>query len=230
MRVVIWYDAKTWPIDSYGINLGVGGPPKIPVGKAKPFGYTSSMAKILGRLPEKKKREIVRSVTALVSGTSRMQAEMEEGYGPHALAERLQAMELPDGVTVILRPTLAFLNADICIIAPGKVLVINALHWTGEIGLGKRTEWTGARGSVDLGRPDRRAHLFCDRLAYSGLSRGFELEPVVVFTAGPVTYQADEPEANLVQWAELEEFLQRSLPKDLTGFSPTELIKTLTPR
>lgn len=189
------------------------------------------MAKILGKLPAKKKREFMRSMTALVSDRGRLQAELEEGYGPHALAERLQAIALPDGVTIILRPTLAFLNADACIIGPGKVLVLTALHWSGEIGQGgKKGEWTGAKGGVDLGRPDRRAHLFCDRLAYSGLSKGFELEPVVVFTAGPVTYVGgEEPLATLVQWAELEEFLQKRFPAGVAGFSANELIKAITP-
>lgn len=188
------------------------------------------MAKILGKLPAKKPRDRVRRVTALVSGTARLQAEKEEGYGPHKLADQLGSMDLPEGVTIILRPTLAFLDADICIIRPGKVLVINSLHWAGEIGHGKKGEWTGAGGAVDLGRPDRRAHLFCDRLAFSGLARGFELQPVVIFTGGPVNYLGEEPQALLIQWAELEEFLYRNLPDGVAGFSAHELIKVLTPR
>lgn len=187
------------------------------------------MAKILGKLAEKKQRDLVRSMTALISSTARLQAEMEEGYGPHILVERLKGLDLPENVTVILRATLAFLNADLCIIGPGKVLVINALHWTGEITQGRKGEWIGAR-SVDLGRPDRRAQLFCDRLAYSGLAKGFELEPLVVFTAGPVQYRGEEPEALLVQWDALEDFLRRNLPSGVAGFSTTELIRTLTPR
>lgn len=188
------------------------------------------MTKILGKLPAKRKREFVKSMTSLLSDTARLQAEMEEGYGPHALAERLREIDLPDSVTVVLRPTLAFLNADVCIIGPGKVLVITALHWAGDIGqAGKKGEWTGAK-SIDLGRPDRRAHLFCDRLAYSGLSKGFDLEPVVVFTGGPVRYVgAEEPQATLVQWAELEEFLYERLPAGVAGFSAAELIKVITP-
>ncbi|MFZ5826751.1 MAG: nuclease-related domain-containing protein [Bacillota bacterium] len=179
-------------------------------------------------MPEKKQRDLLRSVTSLVSGTAKLQAEMEEGHGPHVLVERLKELSLPENVTIILRPTLAFLNADVCMIGPGRVLVINALHWTGEVGQGKKGEWTGARG-VDLGRPDRRAQLFCDRLAYSGLAKGFELEPVVVFTAGPVMYHGGEPEAALVQWDALEDFLRRSLPSGLAGFSAAGLIKALTP-
>jgi hypothetical protein len=195
------------------------------------FGYTSNMAKILGKLLAKKQRAFVRSMTALVSEVARLQAEMEEGYGPHVLAERLRELDLPDSVTIVLRPTLAFLTADACIIGPGKVLVISALHWSGEIGQdGKKGEWTGAKGGVDLGRPDRRAHLFCDRLAFSGLAKGFELEPVVVFTGGPVKYLGGEqPQATLVQWTELEAFLKQRLPAGIAGFSASDLIKVITP-
>jgi hypothetical protein len=200
---------------------------------AKPEGirYTNSMAKILGKLAEIKKRDLVRSITARLSDLARLQAEMEEGYGPHRLAARLKELALPDGVTIILRPTLAFLNADICLVAPGKVLVVTALHWSGEIGQqGKKGEWTGAGGSVDLGRPDRRARLFCDRLEYSGLAKGFDLEPVVVFTGGPVQYLGEPPEATLVQWAELEEFLRNRLPAGVAGFSAADLLQAITPR
>lgn len=189
------------------------------------------MAKILGKLAEKKKREFVRSMTAMVSDLARLQAEMEEGFGPHELAERLKGLALPDSVTVVLRPTLAFLAADACIIGSGKVLVFTALHWAGDIGQdGKKGEWTGGRGGIDLGRPDRRAHLFCDRLAYSGLARGFEIEPVVLFTAGPVQYLGEQPQATLVQSAELEEFIRQRFPDGVTSLSSAaELIKAITP-
>ncbi|MFZ5813971.1 MAG: nuclease-related domain-containing protein [Bacillota bacterium] len=186
------------------------------------------MVKIYGKLPERKKRDLVIGLSSMVSATARMQAELEEGQGPHLLAERLRGMGLPDGVSIILRPTLAFLHADICLIGGGKVLVINALHWSGEIGRGKKGEWTGAKGAVDLGRPDRRAYLFCDRLRYSGLADGFAVEPVVVFTAGPVRCHEPEPQATLVQWAELEAFLRRSLAGPEAGPSPAGLIETLT--
>jgi|GEM_PF-2981324 len=188
------------------------------------------MANIIGRLTEKKKRDLLRSVTALVSGTARMQAELEEGFGPHLLADRLTAMSLPDSVTIVLRPTLAFLHADICLIAPGKVLVLNALHWAGPIGQGKKGEWTGANGSVDLGRPDRRARLFAERIEYSGLTKGLEVEAVVVSTAGDLSYAGSEAEAKLIQSSQLEEYLHTTLPKNVAGFPTAELIKAITPK
>ncbi len=188
------------------------------------------MANITGRLSEKKKRELLRSVTSLISGTSRMQAELEEGFGPHVLAGRLESMDLPDNVTIVLRPTLAFLHADLCLVAPGKVLVVNALHWSGPMAPGKKGEWTGAKGSVDLGRPDRRAVLFADRLQWSGLAKGLEVEPVVVSTAGDVTYSGGEPEARLVPWSELDAYLTAALPAGVAGFPTLELIKAITPK
>lgn len=188
------------------------------------------MAKVIGKLTDVKKRKLLHNVTAAVSTSARLQAELEEGHGPHLLAERLRSLDLPDDVTIILRPTLSFLNADIGIVAPGKILIINALHWAGDIGQGKKGQWTGAGGRVDLGRPDRRAHIFCDRLAYSGLGRGFEPQAVVVFTGGAVRYLGEEPQATLVQWAELEEFLRKSLPSGVAGFSDAQLIQAITPR
>lgn len=186
------------------------------------------MAKIIGRPPEIKKRTLLRSLTARLTQTARIQAELEEGYGPLELARRLEGLVLPDSVTIICRPTLGFLHADVCLIAPGVVLVINALHWSGEIGLGQKAEWTGQKGTVDLGRPDRRAALFADRLVWSNLARGFAVKPVVVFTAGPVAHPAEQAEAAVVQGDELGEYLNHQLSEKVAGFNPAELIKTLS--
>lgn len=190
------------------------------------------MARVIGTLPPKKQRNVMGTVTALVSDLRRVEAEMVEGWGPHRLAERLGELALPEGITILLRPTLAFLHVDLCIIAPNRLLLINALHWKGLIQPGEKEKWFGGKGSVDLGRPDRRARLFCDRLDYSGLAAGFAVEPVVLFTAGPVEFQAGPAEATLVQWDELDGFLRQRLadaaPNGATG-DVAGLIKAIGP-
>lgn len=172
---------------------------------------------MIGTLPPKKQRDVMRTLTAMVSDLRRVEAEMVEGWGPHRLAARLGELDLPTDVTVVLRPTLAFLHADLCIIAPKRLLLINALHWKGLIQGGEKEKWFGGKGTVDLGRPDRRARLFCDKLAYSGLAAGFSLEPIVLFTAGPVEFKGGDPEATLVQWDQLEPFIRQRLAEVPAG-------------
>lgn len=186
--------------------------------------------KSIGSLPGIKPRSLAQRLTAPLSAAGRLQAELEEGQGPHRLAERLLAMELGDEVTLVLRPTLAFLSADLCLVGPGRALVLNALHWTGEVALGKKGEWRGAGGRVDLGRPDRRANLLCDRLIYSGNAQGMELEPVVVFTAGPVKYLGDAAEATLVQSDELDGFIRSRIAAGAVGLTAAQLIRAVSPQ
>lgn len=182
------------------------------------------MVKRIGTVPEGKRRGLLSSVTAQVSEKARLQAEMAEGAGLRRLVGA--AEHLADHVTLVIRPQLGFMNVDACLIGAGKVLVINTLHWQGKITAGLQDEWVGG-GSVDLGRPDRRAHVFADRLSFAGLAAGFAVEPVVVVTAGAVDMTGLQPLSRLVQWAEAEAFLTQQFPPGVAGFDPTALIKAL---
>ncbi len=187
------------------------------------------MVKRIGAIPETKPRKWRHRLTAPLSAFARQVAELEEGVGLRLLTERLSSMDLGDRAVLVVRPTLGFLSADLCLVGPGRALVMSALHWAGDIAPGPKGEWRGAGGKVDLGRPDRRARLFCDRLAFSGHARGIALEPVVVFTAGPARCLGTDPEATLVQWDELESFVASRIHPAAVGFPAAELIRLISP-
>jgi len=188
------------------------------------------MVKRIGNIPDTKPRSWRHRLTAPLSAAARQVAELEEGVGLRLLAERLSAMDLGERAALVVRPALGFMSADLCLIGPGRALVINALHWAGDIVPGDKGEWRGGGGKVDLGRPDRRARVFCDRLAFSGHARGIALEPAVVFTAGPAHCKESAPEAALVQWDELEAFVRSRIHPSAVGFPATELIRLISPK
>lgn len=187
------------------------------------------MVKRIGPIPETKPRSWRHRLTAPFSAEARRVAELVEGFGPRLLTERLAAMDLGDRAVLVVRPTLGFLTVDLCLVGPGRALVMCALHWAGDIVPGRKGEWRGAGGKIDLGRPDRRVRVFCDRLAFSGHARGIALEPAVVFTAGPARCLGTEPEATLVQWDELEAFVRSRIHPGLVGFPADELIRLISP-
>jgi len=183
------------------------------------------MAKIIGDLEPSKRRGLYDTVAARLNARARLRVEGYEGAGLRRLIPLLAS--LPDHVTVILRPTLGFLRIDCCLIGPGRVVVIQTSHWVGKVTQGQKGQWLG--GTVDLGRPDRLATVFCDRLRFSGHARGFELVPVVLFTAGFVDVTSDATEATLVQWEKAESFLGAAFPSGLMGFDSSHLIGLLQP-
>lgn len=155
------------------------------------------MAAVFGRLLEAPRRTLLQGLAARLSETARLQAEHEEGAGLRRLLDLLGG--LPEPAAVAVRPALGFMSVDCILAVPGRMLVVNALHWPGALTLSEDGQWAGPGGKVKLGRPDRRSRTFCDRLEHSGQADGMALEPVVVFTAGPVTV-AGAAEATLVQW------------------------------
>lgn len=187
------------------------------------------MVKCIGAIPEAKPRSWRHRLTAPLSAVARQVAELEEGAGLRRLAGRLAALDLGDRAVLVVRPALGFMTVDLCLIGPGRALVMNALHWAGDIVPGKKGEWRGAGGKVDLGRPDRRARVFCDRLAFSGRARSIALEPVVVFTAGPARCLSDDAEAALVQWDELEPFVHSRIHPSAVGFPAEDLVRLISP-
>lgn len=187
------------------------------------------MVKRIGPIPETRPRSWRHRLTAPLSAATRQVAELEEGVGLRLLTERLSAMDLGERSVLVVRPTLGFMTVDLCLVGPGRALVINALHWAGDIVPGPKGEWRGAGGKVDLGRPDRRARVFCERLAFTGRAWGIVLEPVVVFTAGAARCQGTEPEATLVQWDELDAFVAGRIPASAVGFPAADLIRLISP-
>ena len=172
-----------------------------------------------GRIPEAPRRKLLGALAAAVNPVMRQKAELEEGGGLRRLLPILA--DLPEHVAVIMQPALGFfMKVDCCIVAPGRILVVQTMHWKGKILPGKDLEWLGA-GQVDLGRPDRRAAQLADRLEYSGHAAGFQVEPVVIFTDGPVDFQGPEPLALLVPWDEVPQFFREILPAgDLPDVAP----------
>jgi hypothetical protein len=183
------------------------------------------MAKIIGTLPQGARRNLLGSVAARFSEGARLKAEREEGEGLRRLFPLLE--RLPESVTVVLQPTLGFMTGECCVVGPGTALVIQTLHFRGKITLGEKEEWLGQPGGQDLGRPDRRAAIFCEKLEFSGHARGFALEPVVICTDGPVQLEAPTPQAPLVAWEDATGFLAQAFPGGLKGFDPAPLIKLL---
>jgi hypothetical protein len=183
------------------------------------------LAKIIGNLGPGKRRGVIDTVAARLNEQARLRIEGHEGEGLRRLLPVLE--RLPDHVTVILRPTLGFLRIDCCLIGPGRVLVVQTLHWSGKVTTGQKGQWLG--GVVDLGRPDRLATVFCDRLRFSGHVRGFELVPVVLFTAGSVELVRDSSEITLVPWEKAEISLGAAFPSGLKGFDSSHLVNLLQP-
>jgi len=183
------------------------------------------MAKFIGTLPQAQRRSLLGSLSATLSPVARQKAEMEEGEGIRRLAALLE--KLPANVTVLLQPRMGWMmDGDCCVIGPGRLLVIAALHWKGRIGTGPDEEWRGA-GGTDLGRPDRRAAYFARRLEYSGHASEFTVEPVVVFTDGPVGFRGPEPEATLVHWHEALEVISGAFPDGSAQVDVSELVRLL---
>lgn len=190
------------------------------------FRYTESMANILGNLPKEARRNLIGSLAARVSETARLKAEFDEGEGLRRLVDMVE--RLPDNVTAVLRPSLGFgLVADAVVIGPGTALVVCTLHWKGAVSEGERGEWLGA-GKTDLGRPDRRAHVFATRLDFSGHARGYQVEPLVVCTEGPVDLKNLETKAPVVQHSEAQAYLAERFRTGAAGFDPSGLIDVLT--
>lgn len=181
------------------------------------------MAKILGTLPPEPRRSLLGSLAATVNPVARQRSEMEEGEGIRRLAGLLA--QLPDHVTVIVKPALGWmLHADFCVIGPGRLLVVSVCHWKGKITTGKEEEWLGA-GATDLGRPDRRAAYFSRRVEYGPHATGFVVEPVVAFTDGPVDFQGPKPLATLVFWEEALSVLSEVYP---AGVAPVDVSHLVT--
>jgi len=173
------------------------------------MGYTGAMAKVIGSLPRETRRNLLGTMAAAVSPLARQKQEMEEGAGLRWLLPILE--QLPDSVSVFLCPSLGFFGRAECVVAgPGTVLVLATLHWKGMITTGENDEWRGA-GNTDLGRPDKRALWFADRLAYGGYADGLHLEPVVVCTGGRAALSGLAPLATVVQGEEFSGFLQQVL-------------------
>ncbi len=198
----------------------------IGIGWKGKFGYTGTMAKVVGKIPEAARLGLLGSIAARLNDAARLKAEFESGEGVRRLLPVLEA--LPDGVTVVVRPTLGFFQADFGVVGPGRVLVINTLHWQGRIKLDEKDLWLGQGGSVtvQLGRPDRRAKLFAERLEYSGNARGFQVEPLVIRTLGAIEF--DGPlVAPMIGLEETAAYLAARFPDGVKGFDHRELVDVL---
>lgn len=182
------------------------------------------MALVLGRVPKAASRSVLGSLKARFSDAGRQQVEFEEGEGLFRLLGLLKA--LSSHVTAVVRPSLGFMDVDGCAASPGRLLVVNTLHWSGDVAADETGAWTGFGGRVGLGRPDRRAHAFADRLSFSGRVDGFHVRAAVIVTGGPVRLLGADPEAEVVQWAEAARWLQGALDST-DGPDPTTFIESL---
>jgi hypothetical protein len=184
------------------------------------------MAKLMGRWPTQRAPGLLSRLTAWVSETARLQVEAATGEGFRRLEPYVAA--LPDSVTLLRGPVLGFsMSVDGCLLGPGRVVVFNVLHWKGPIGQSEKGGWTGAGGRVDLGRPDRRAALFADRLRFSGLAGSLDVEPILILTGGPIQYSGTEPEAVLVPLVEFPAYAATAFQPDGPACSYMRLIHTL---
>ena len=184
------------------------------------------MAKIIGTIPTDRKRGFLNALASRVSESARLRTEAAEGGGVRLLLDAVRS--LPDQVTMVLTPTLGFMmKAECCVIGPGRILVINTLHFRGAVREGQKTEWIGT-GGIDLGRPDRRTHLFADRLRFSGNAEGFSVEPLLVLTAGAVEFGSLKPMVPVLTLEELRAELARLFPANLVGPDPADLIRSLS--
>lgn len=191
------------------------------------IGILTGMAKTMGQWPSLKAPGLVTRLTARVSEPARLQAEAAAGEGYRRVETALQ--DLPDAVTLLRGPVLGFsMQVDGCLLGPGRIVLFTLLHWKGTITLNEQGAWTGSAGRVDLGRPDRRAALFADRLSHSGLAGSLDVEPIVILTGGPISY-AGTAEALLVPLDELDGYLATAFA-DGAPLGPLTLINTLLGR
>lgn len=187
------------------------------------MGYTGGMAKIIGAPPKEARRNLLGTVAAAVSPVARQKLAMEEGEGLRRLLPLLE--ELPDSVTVFLHPSMGFFGKAECVVAgPGTVLVLATLHWKGKVTKGENNEWRGM-GNVDLGRPDKRASWFADRLYNGGYTEGLHLESVVVCTNGPADLDGVDCIATVVPWDGAARFLEQVFAPG--GPAPERLLELL---
>lgn len=185
------------------------------------------MAKFMGKWPSPKAPGLLTRLTASVSESARLQAEAATGEGYRRVESVLQ--NAPESITLLRGPVLGFsMRADGCLVGPGRVVLFSLLHWKGAITLNQQGAWTGLGGRVDLGRPDRRAALFADRLRHSGLAGSLDVEPIVILTGGPISY-AGATEALLVPLDELDGYVATAFP-DGAPNAPLALINTLLGR
>lgn len=180
----------------------------------------------MGQWPSLKAPGLLTRLTANVSEPARLQAEAAVGEGYRLVESVLQG--LPDTVTLLRGPVLGFsMKVDGCLLGPGRVVLFTLLHWKGRIAVNEEGAWTG-QGRVDLGRPDRRAALFADRLRHSGLAGSLDVEPIVIVTGGSISY-AGASEALLVPLIELETYLATAFTEG-APLAPLTLIDTLLGR
>lgn len=191
------------------------------------IGILVCMAKMMGSWPSLKAPGLLTRLTANLTESARLQAEAAAGEGYRRVESVLQ--ELPATVTLVRGPRLGFsMQVDGCLLGPGRVVLFALLHWSGAITLNEQEAWTGLKGRVDLGRPDRRVALFADRLRHSGLAGELDVEPIVILTGGSISY-AGAAKALLVPLAELDRYLETAFP-DGGPLAPLSLINTLLGR
>lgn len=183
------------------------------------------MAKIVGQIQDRAPRGWISVLTGRLSPAARLRAEASAGEGLRRLLPLLES--LPEAVTAVLHPSLGFMAADCCVVGPTGVLVVQTVHWTGPIRTGEKGEWLA--GGRDLGRPDRQAAVFADRLRFTEYAAGLPVQPAVIFTAGEVQ-RPEGAEAVLVPWDQAGRFLREQFPDGLTGQAPPELIQVLAAR
>lgn len=185
------------------------------------------MTKLMGQWPVLKPPGLLTRLTAPLNDAARLKVEGAAGEPFRRLEARIQSQ--PDFVTLLRGPRLGFsMQADGCLLGSGRVVVFSVLHWRGAIHLNEEGAWTGQGGRVDLGRPDRRAALFANRLQFSGLAGALDVEPIVIATGGPIRY-AGPTEALLIPEEELEAYLETAFQPDAT-YAPLDLINTLLGR
>lgn len=191
------------------------------------IGILTDMAKLMGQWPTPKAPGLLTRLTARVSEAARLQAEAAAGEGYRRLEPVLT--HLSDSITLLRGPVLGFsMRVDGALLGPGRVVLFSLLHWRGAIGLNEQGAWTGFGGRVDLGRPDRRAALFAEKLLHSGLAGSLDIEPIVILTAGPISY-AGATEALLVPLDDLDGYLATAFQEG-APLAPLALINTLIGR
>lgn len=182
------------------------------------------MAKIIGQIPEGPRRTLLRAAAASVNSALRQKVELEEFEGLRRLLPLVE--RLPDSIMAVIRPTLGFMTADLCLVGHGKILVISAAHWKGRITQGQRDEWLGA-GRIDLGRPDRRAFVLADRLLFSGRTDDWFVDAAVIFTNGRADLVGIKGTVRLVDWDEAEAFLREFFGTDAAGPDPAPVVQMI---
>jgi hypothetical protein len=185
------------------------------------------MAKLMGQWPSFKSPGLLTRLTTRINEAARLQVEAAAGLPFGRVEPVIQSQ--PDSVTLLRGPVLGFsMKADGCLLGPGRVVVFSLLHWRGAIALNDQGSWVGQAGRLDLGRPDRRAALFANRLQFSGLAGALDVEPVVITTGGPVSY-AGPTEALLIPLEDLDGYLETAFQPE-GPYAPLDLINTLLGR